>query len=121
MITRPLLVVVSVTMLLTSILLNRSTAAQASPRKIEVSASKFSFSPGEITLKKNQPVVLELKSTDVAHGLKFSELNLNVKFNKTKPAEMSFTPSKTGDFVGQCSSFCGSGHAGMKLTLHVVE
>ena len=117
----PLLVVVSAAILLTAVLLNRWTMAQTAPRRVEVTASKFSFSPGEITLKKGQPVVLVLTSADVAHGLKFSELNLNVKFDKTKPAEMSFTPDKSGDFVGHCSVFCGSGHGSMTLTLHVVE
>ena len=118
---RLMLLVVSAAILLTAILLNRWTMAQTAPRRVEVTASKFSFSPGEITLKKGQPVVLVLTSADVAHGLKFSELNLNVKFDKTKPAEMSFTPDKSGDFVGHCSVFCGSGHGSMTLTLHVVE
>jgi cytochrome c oxidase subunit II len=104
-----------------SFLVNRSIAAQDAPRRIEVTASKFTFTPGEITLKKDQPVVLVLKSTDVAHGLKFSELNLNVKIDKGGTAEMKFTPEKTGDFVGHCSVFCGSGHGGMTLTLHVVD
>ena len=118
---RLMLLTISAAILLTAILLDRSTVAQASPRRIEVTASKFSFSPGEITLKKGQPVVLVLTSTDAAHGLKFSELNLNAKFQKGKPAEMSFTPDKTGDFVGHCSVFCGSGHGSMVLKLHVVE
>jgi cytochrome c oxidase subunit 2 len=116
-----MLVAVSVAILLAASLLNRSTAAQASPHRIEVTASKFSFAPGEITLKKGEPVVLVLSSADVAHGLKFSELNLNTKFEKGKPTEMSFTPEKTGDFVGHCSVFCGSGHGSMTLTIHVTE
>jgi cytochrome c oxidase subunit II len=53
--------------------------------------------------------------------LRVRELNLNAKFDKGTPAELSFTPDKTGDFVGHCSVFCGSGHGGMTLTLHVVE
>ena len=38
-----------------------------------------------------------------------------------KPAELAFTPDKTGDFVGHCSVFCGSGHGSITLTLHVTE
>jgi len=95
--------------------------AQDGPKRIAVTASKFQFTPGTVTLKKGQPVVLVLSSSDAAHGLKFSDLNQNVKFDKSKPAEMSFTPDKTGDFVGHCSVFCGSGHGEMTLTLHVVE
>jgi cytochrome c oxidase subunit 2 len=95
--------------------------AQAAPRRIEITAKRFAYDPGEITLKKGQPVVLVIKSTDVAHGLRFRELNLNARIDKGNAAELNFTPDKVGDFVGHCSVFCGSGHGGMTLTLHVVE
>ena len=103
------------------LLLNRSTTAQEAPCKIEITASKFEFTPKELTLKKGQPVELVLKSTDVAHGLRFRELNLDVKAGKGETTEVNFTPEKTGDFVGHCSVFCGSGHGSMVLTLHVEE
>jgi len=93
----------------------------ASPRRIEVTAKRFSFAPGTITLKKDEPVVLVLKSTDVAHGIRFRELNLEAKVSKGGTSEVRFTPAKTGDFVGHCSVFCGSGHGGMAITLHVVN
>ncbi len=95
--------------------------AQATPKQIEITAKRFAFTPDAITLKKGQPVVLIVKSLDVAHGLRFRELNLNVKVNKGGTAELKFTPAKTGDFVGQCSVFCGSGHGRMILTLHVTD
>jgi cytochrome c oxidase subunit 2 len=101
--------------------LKSNVRAQAAPRQIEITAKQFSFEPSEITVKKGEPVVLVIKSADVAHGLRFRELNLNVKIDKGGTAELPFTPDKTGDFVGQCSVFCGSGHGGMKLTLHVVN
>jgi cytochrome c oxidase subunit II len=81
--------------------------APDTPRRIEVSVKKFAYAPAEITLKKGEPVVLVLTTEDVAHGLKFKKLNLNAKFDKDKPAELAFTPDKTGDFVGHCSVFCG--------------
>jgi cytochrome c oxidase subunit 2 len=95
--------------------------AQAAPRRIEVMAKRFEFTPAEITVKKGEPVVIVLKSMDVAHGLEFRDLGFNVKASKGGTGEATFTPTKTGDFVGQCSVFCGSGHGKMKLTLHVVE
>jgi cytochrome c oxidase subunit 2 len=95
--------------------------AQTAPRQIEVTAKRFDFAPAEITVKKGEPVVIVLKSADVAHGLRFRDLGVNVKVDKGKTGELSFTPKKTGDFVGQCSVFCGSGHGKMKLTLHVVD
>ncbi|WP_263376721.1 cupredoxin domain-containing protein [Granulicella aggregans] len=100
---------------------NRAAHAQGSPRQIEVTAKRFAYAPGEITLKKGEPVVLLIKSADVAHGLRFRELNLDAKIDKGGTARLSFTPDKTGDFVGHCSVFCGSGHGEMTLMLHVVE
>ena len=101
--------------------LKSNVRAQDSPRRIEITAKQFSFEPSEITVKKGEPVVLVIKSADVAHGLRFRDLNLNVKIDKGGTAELPFTPDKTGDFVGQCSVFCGSGHGGMKMTMHVVN
>ena len=95
--------------------------AQAAPRRIEVTAKRFEFAPGEITVKKGEPVVLVLHSMDVAHGLRFRELNVDVKVPAGGTSEVLFTPEKTGDFTGHCSVFCGSGHGGMMLTLHVVD
>jgi cytochrome c oxidase subunit II len=99
----------------------RAAKAQASPQRIDVTAKRFTFEPGEITLKKGQPVVLVFESKDVAHGVRFRELNVNVKIPAGGTAEVQFTPDKTGDFVGHCSVFCGSGHGGMMLKLHVVD
>ncbi len=96
-------------------------AQAAAPRRIVITAKRFSYDPGEITLKKGQPVVLVLKSADVAHGLRFRDFNVNVKVKAGGTAEVQFTPDKTGDFIGHCSVFCGSGHGSMTLKLHVVE
>jgi cytochrome c oxidase subunit II len=104
-----------------SLTLSGFSPAQDSPRRIEVSVKRFGYTPAEITLKKGEPVVLVLTTEDVAHGLKFKELNLNSKVEKGKPSELAFTPDQTGDFVGHCSVFCGSGHGSMTLTLHVTE
>ena len=95
--------------------------AQAAPRRIVIIAKRSVYNPDEITLKKGQPVVLVLKSVDVAHGLRFRDLNINVKVKAGGTTEVQFTPDKTGDFVGHCSVFCGPGHGSMKLKLHVVE
>jgi len=95
--------------------------AQAAPQRIEITAKRFGYQPSQITLKKGEPVVLVLKSVDVPHGLRFKDLNVDVKAGKSKTSEISFTPEKTGTFVGHCSVFCGAGHGGMTLTLTVTE
>jgi cytochrome c oxidase subunit 2 len=95
--------------------------AQAAPRTIEITAHRFTYDPDEITLKKGEPVVLVLKSSDVAHGLRFRELNVEVNVAAHGKAQVQFTPDKTGDFTGQCYVFCGSGHGSMAFKLHVVD
>jgi cytochrome c oxidase subunit 2 len=95
--------------------------AQPAPHRIEVTAKRFAFEPSEITLKKGEPVVLVVKSADVAHGIRFRDLNVEVNVRAGGTGEVHFTPTKTGDFVGHCSVFCGSGHGSMVLKIHVVE
>jgi cytochrome c oxidase subunit 2 len=95
--------------------------AQSAPRRIEITARQFAFDPGDITLKKGQPVLLVLKSNDVAHGLRVRELNVAVKVAAHGTAQLQFTPDKTGDFIGHCYVFCGKGHGSMVLTFHVVD
>jgi cytochrome c oxidase subunit 2 len=97
------------------------SAAPKTPRTINIVAKRFTYEPDDITIKKGEPVVLILTTTDVTHGLKFKDLNLNTRVEKVKKNELAFTPTKTGDFNGQCSVFCGSGHGSMHLTLHVTE
>ena len=95
--------------------------AETTPRRVEITAKRFAFQPGEITLKKGEPVVLVLKSADVAHGLRIRDLNVAVKVDAHGTAEVNLTPQKTGDFIGHCYVFCGSGHGSMSFTLHVVD
>lgn len=95
--------------------------AEAAPQRIEITAKRFNFEPGEITLKKGHAVVLVLKSADVAHGIRIRDLNVDVKVGKGGTAEVQFTPDKTGDFIGHCSVFCGSGHGSMIFKVHVVD
>ena len=95
--------------------------AAPQPKKIEVVAKRFAYEPADITLKKGEPVVIELTSLDVAHGVKFKELNLSAVIKKDGKSELAFTPTEVGDFVGHCSVFCGAGHGTMTLTLHVRE
>lgn len=115
------LIAVFTAMLIAAVVTVAPAPAQAAPRRIEITASRFKFEPAEITLKKGEPVVIVLKSADVAHGLRFHDFGFNIKAGKGQTSELPFTATKTGDFVGQCSVFCGSGHGKMKLALHVVE
>ncbi len=98
----------------------RMALAQDAPQRIVIIAKRSFYTPGEITIKKGQPVVLVLKSEDVAHGLRLRDFNINIKVKAGGTAEVQFTPEKTGDFIGHCSVFCGRHHGSMVLKLHVV-
>jgi cytochrome c oxidase subunit 2 len=98
-----------------------ASPAADSPKRIEITAKRFSYSPSEVTVKKGEPVVLVFRSEDVPHGIKFKDLNLQTEIGKSAPNQLSFTPTQAGDFVGHCSHFCGTGHGSMTLTLHVTE
>jgi len=91
------------------------------PKRIEIVASKYSFSPSEITLKKGEPVILVLSSEDVTHGLKVKELDIKVEVKKGHPEEIPVTPTQVGHFEGKCAHFCGKGHGSMTLAINVVE
>jgi cytochrome c oxidase subunit II len=61
-----------------------------------------------------------MRSLDVGRGLHIRDLGVDIKVKAGETAEVTFTPSKTGDFTGHCSVFCGSGRGSMTFTLHVV-
>src|ERR1700743_2571637 len=87
-----------------------SLHAQESPRRIDIVAKRFDFTPSEITLKKGQPVILTLTSKDVQHGLKLDAFNKVVTAKKGETSQVEFTPNEAGTFIAQCASFCGAGH-----------
>ena len=92
-----------------------------SPRAIAISASRFSFSPNEITLKKGEEVTLVVESKDVSHGLLIEDLGVRTEVKKGEAANVKLTPTTVGNFEGQCAHFCGAGHGSMKFSVHVVE
>jgi len=96
-----------------------SGIAAGADRTIEIHAHRYAFTPSEITVKKGESVKLELFSDDVTHSLLIKDLGIDQTITKGKPAEVTFTPQKTGDLRGQCGHFCGSGHGKMTFVIHV--
>ena len=92
-----------------------------SQKVIQVTAKNFEFSPGEITVKKGEPLVLELTSADRAHGFYLPDFGVDAKIKPGAVTRVSFTPSKPGKFNFACDVFCGSGHEEMSGTLVVTE
>jgi len=91
------------------------------PQIIKISAKRFEFTPSEITIKKNVPVVLQLTSTDRTHGIAIPALNLRSDIPAGKVTELKFTPNKSGDLKFYCDVFCGDGHDNMEGKFKVTD
>jgi cytochrome c oxidase subunit 2 len=101
-------------------LVRRANAA-AAPRVIEIKASKFQFSPSEITLRKGEPVILQLSSADRTHGFLLKPLKIDTDITPGKVTDIAVTPTKSGNYIVICDHYCGTGHGNMKMKLTVVE
>jgi cytochrome c oxidase subunit 2 len=95
----------------------------ASPNEkvIHLTARKFEFSPVEITVKRGEPVVLEITSEDVRHGFTLPDFGVRSDIKLGAVNRISFTPDKAGRFTFACDVFCGAGHEEMAGTLVVVQ
>ncbi len=58
------------------------THAMEEPKPIEITAKRFFFTPNEVTVKVNEPVLLIFKSEDVTHGIHFDDLDINAQIVK---------------------------------------
>jgi cytochrome c oxidase subunit II len=91
------------------------------PQIVKISAKRFEFTPSEITLKKDVPVVLQLTSSDKTHGIAIPALNLRSDIPPGKVTELKFTPKKSGDLKFYCDVFCGDGHDNMEGKFKVTD
>jgi cytochrome c oxidase subunit II len=95
--------------------------ADVNPKVIEITAKKFEFAPSQITLKKGEPVILRLTSSDRVHGFMSKPLKIDTDIPADKSADIPVTPDASGDFTVICDHYCGTGHGGMKMKVTVVE
>jgi cytochrome c oxidase subunit 2 len=98
----------------------RSSPA-AAEQLIHLTARKFEYSPSEITVKKGEPVVIEIVSLDRKHGFTIPGLKVRSDIKTGAKNVVRFTPDKVGRFNFHCDLFCGSGHEDMMGTLIVIE
>ena len=95
--------------------------AQPSEKVIRIGAKRFDYTPGELTLKKGEPVILELTSSDVLMGFNLPDFNLRADIIPDKVTRVRFVPDKTGSFTFLCDIFCGTKHEEMNGRLTVIE
>jgi cytochrome c oxidase subunit 2 len=88
---------------------------------IKITASKFTYAPSVIELRKGVPVTLELISVDRIHGFKIPDLGLRADVLPGQSVRVELLPDKLGRYVFLCDIFCGSGHDEMNGVLIVKE
>lgn len=91
------------------------------PRVIRIVAKRFTYTPSEVTLKKGEPVVLELTSEDRVHGFKLPAFGIRTDVRPKEVARVPLTPDRTGTFTFACDVFCGDGHDDMTGTIVVTD
>jgi cytochrome c oxidase subunit 2 len=95
--------------------------AAVNPKVIEISAKRFQFTPSEITLKKGEPVILRLTSTDRVHGFMSRLFKIDTDIPPDKTTDIAVTPATAGNFTIICDHYCGTGHSNMKVKVTVVQ
>lgn len=98
-----------------------SAPAHADERVVRITAKRFEYDPGEITLKRGEPVILELTSLDRDHGFRCEELGLRADVKPGQVTRVRVVPQEIGRFPFACDVFCGDGHEDMTGEIDVVE
>ena len=96
-------------------------SAEPKEKVIKITAKKFNYTPGEVTLKKGVPVILEFRSQDVLMGFNLPDFNARADIVPGKVTRLRLVPDKTGTFVFLCDIFCGTGHEEMNGKITVVD
>lgn len=99
----------------------RLAHASDNPKVIQISAKKFEFTPSQITLKKGEPVILRLTSSDRVHGFMSKPLKVDTDIPNDTTKDVAITPDTAGDFTIICDHYCGTGHGNMKMKVTVFE
>jgi len=87
---------------------------------IDVTLSRYAFSPERIEVQVGERVRLNVVSVDGTHGFQVKALGLNAGIpagGRTVTVEL--TPKEVGTFEINCSEYCGRGHGRMKASLIV--
>jgi cytochrome c oxidase subunit 2 len=91
------------------------------PKVIEITAKKFEFTPSEITLKKGEPVILRLSSSDRVHGFMSKPLKIDTDIPSDTTKDVAVTPDAAGNYTVICDHYCGTVVWLLLLKVTVVE
>jgi cytochrome c oxidase subunit 2 len=93
--------------------------AAHSTRTIDITLSRYAFSPDTIEVRLGERVRLNVASIDVTHGFQVKALGLNALIPEGKPVTVELMPSQAGTFEIKCSEYCGRDHGRMRARLIV--
>ena len=77
------------------------------------------YSPNELHLPVNRPVILEITSMDVIHSFSFPAMRIAQDAIPGLRTPIWFKPVKTGEYQVICGQLCGTGHYNMLATVEV--
>jgi len=91
------------------------------PRIINITAERFSFTPSEIVVDAGEEVELRLKSDDTAHGFRVAGTTVSVVIPKRgyRGTVTRLRVDEPGRYTFECTRMCGAGHNFMRGTLIV--
>jgi cytochrome c oxidase subunit 2 len=94
--------------------------AADSTRTIDVTLSRYAFSPERIEVLLGERVRLNVVSVDGTHGFQVKALGPNARIPAGgRTVTIELTPKEAGTFEIKCSEYCGIGHRRMKAWLIV--
>jgi len=68
-----------------------------------------------------KPIALEVTSHDVNHSLFMPNIDGQINAIPGQTNHIWFQVDRTGDYTGQCTELCGTGHWTMDLIVHVMS
>ena len=98
-----------------------AAASQPKERVIQVVSRRFTFTPGNIVIHRNEAVRCEITTEDVVMGFNAPDFSTRADVPPGQVAVVHLKPDRIGTFTFLCDIFCGSGHENMNGTLTVVE
>jgi cytochrome c oxidase subunit II len=100
--------------------------------QVQVLAQQYAFTytypngkhpsdPATLVVPVNTPIVIDLRSKDVAHDFWVPALGPKVDAIPGQLNRTGFTARQTGTYDGGCAELCGVGHATMLITVKVIS
>ncbi len=80
------------------------------PRRIDLEAHSYAFSPGRVEVRAGDTVTLALQASDVTHGLYVDGYAVSAVAEPGRPVSVTFVADRPGKFRLRCSVACGSLH-----------